>query len=85
MGKPKNQLRDDNFSRKLYKQTGSLTEKDLREFISELDFGEPKFVVYQKCITQGAVKRTEFDLGICGNPKCISCNEIVKALNNYGK
>ena len=56
------------------KYTRTLTYEALDQFLKALE--PPKdFVVFQGCATHGSVKRTGLDLGLCGNPECLSCKE----------
>ena len=61
------------------------TEEDLRLMFQEI-LNEPrpvsKIVMWQGCLDQGAVERSDWNLNLCSNPDCVSCrmwDDAIKA------
>jgi hypothetical protein len=67
-----------------------LTLEKLEEYVQDI-FNNPKWtnereiVIYQGCITKGAVERSSINLNICDNPNCPSCKMLSDALAEEAK
>lgn len=66
----------------------NLTEERLRKVLNDISTslkGKNVIKTYQSCLTYGVVERSEIDLNICANPKCTSCRQMSKLMDEEMK
>lgn len=62
-----------------------ITLEDIEKAFTDIfqerkDNNKRKVVIGQGCLTQGYVTRDEFNLNLCNNPKCASCQMFHKLI-----